>query len=152
MSNHTRVFRIEHCTSELGPYHHVHKHFKECTDLFSALSLAEDKTPPLHIDRICKNHHTVDLTKEIVVCSENNLLAHFKKKHEIDMLFGFSTITQIRKWFTDKELRALHEHKFNIVVYETTRANILLFEKQAVMLRKDDAELVWKQNIISLLK
>lgn len=146
----TRVYRIEHNTSNLGPYHHIHQH-PECKDLFSKLVFEESKTPPIYLDTPLANAKTKHLVAEFVSFSKTNHLVKFKKQQSVDLLFGFSTVKQIKDWFNKEELSALKDFGFNLVVYDTPVDNVIKFKKQTVILKTDKSTVVWKQNMQDLL-
>lgn len=147
-----RVMRIEHNESNLGPYHQVHKFPETHFDLFKHLVLEEKKTPPLHEDTPLANKHTNHLVGDLLDCSVQNLLSVFKKNNNIDMLFGFSNLKQVKDWFNTDELLALQKFGFNLVVYETNTDNVIKFRKQIILLKLDKAKVLWKQNLESLVK
>ena len=146
----TRVFRIEHHESSLGPYHHAYRTNDAVLAKVLKDILRED-TPPVHEDTLLPNRSDPALIKSMLKYSKKNTLHHFKQEQSVDMLFCFLSIPQIRKWFGEDALLTLHQNGFNLVVYDTDRLNLVKFKKQAVLLNKDSAELIWKQNIVSLL-
>lgn len=146
----TRVYRIEHSESNLGPYHHAHKH-PDCVELVSKLVLEKSKTPPIYLDTPLANSKTKHLIAEFVSFSKQNLLVKFKKQQDVDLLFGFSTVKQIKDWFNKEELLALKDSGFNLVVYDTVVDNIIKFKKQTVILKTDKTTVAWKQNMQDLL-
>ena len=147
-----RVMRIEHNESNLGPYHQVHKFPETHFDLFKHLVLEEKKTPPLHEDTPLANKHTKHLVDDLLDCSIQNLLSVFKKNNNVDMLFGFSNLKQVKDWFNTDELLALQKFGFNLVVYETNTDNVIKFRRQTILLKLDKAKVLWKQNLESLVK
>ena len=148
----SRVYRIEHYQSGLGPYIHTHQNRKECSGLLRGLILNNEKTPPLHLDRYMDGVRNVAVAEEAKKASLCYKIKSFREKENLDFLFAFQNLVQVRNWFGDDELRLLHEHGFNLVVYETHRTNLLTYEKQSVLLKKSKSTLLWKQNIVSLIK
>lgn len=148
----SRVYRIEHYQSGLGPYIHTHQNRKECSGLLQGLVFNNEKTPPLHLDRYMDGDRNGTIAYKANKASITCRLKDFREKEGLDLIFAFQNMIQVRNWFGEEELRLLHEHGFNLVVYETHRTNLLTYEKQSVILKKNLATVLWKQNIISLLK
>ena len=130
----------------------MHKFPETHFDLFKHLVLEEKKTPALHEDTPLANKHTNHLVDDLLECSASYLLNHFKKDNNVDMLFAFSNLKQVKDWFNTDELLALQKFGFNLVVYETNTDNVIKFRRQSILLKLDKAKVLWKQNLESLVK
>lgn len=146
----TRVYRIEHYASSLGPYQHSFMNRDEV--LAKALRSVTERTPALYQDGLLPNKVPDVLIKKLISACRKGSLLHFKSEFSSDVLFGFQSIPQVREWFGEDLLKTLHSSGFNLVVYETVKTNLVKFKHQTVLLRKNEAELLWKQNIVSLIK
>lgn len=157
-----RIFRIEHCKSKVGPYRH-----RENDDLFNMALKHSNKenssvTPSIlddyPLNSVIKNESKFNFYKELCLIPFSlnrpviDCVLFIESKKIKNCLFGFSTIRQLRNWFTDDELELLHKSGFNLVVYETPLNNVLSFKKQILIMNKDNLNICWKQNIISLIK
>lgn len=139
-----RVFRVENCAQE-GPYR---------TDLIDQVpALKEmmlrhgeetDTHPTVHQDRL------VRINKELDITNPDDAY------HLVDYMrgiyfFGFSSIKQLKDWFTEEELVLLQNNNFNLTVYTVSKDELVVMAKQ-VIFKKSSAKVLFKQNLISLTR
>lgn len=139
-----RVFRIENCQQK-GPYKSaavdqvldlklmVNRHSKEL-----------ETHPPAYQDRLVRINQKLGVTN-----SEDayRLVDYLRDLY----FFGFSSIKQLRDWFTEEELVLLQKNNFNLTVYTVSKDELVVMAKQ-VIFKKSNAKILFKQNLISLTR
>lgn len=127
----SRIFRIEHHALEVGPYQLKAPDVKT-NDLFSLFS-----------------RHS---RSEIHPCLQDDKPTSTRslKRLYSEWFFGFSSLSQLRKWFSNEDLRILHENGCNMIVYEVDKDSYIKYKKQTVF-KKEAAKVLFKQNVISLI-
>lgn len=136
-----RVLRLEHCQTSLGPYQNIPSANAEWKEMFWKHSEDFLNHPCLKKDKLVRA--TIGLPT----------LEYLIDEMEVDSAwhFGFNSMTQLRNWFTDDELKLLHSNGFNLVVYQSSNDDCLSFKKQVVF-NKRNATIEFKQNLISLVR
>lgn len=142
MPNLSTLYRIEHYQSGKGPYYHAttDSYPSDLRNMLNNISV-KNNDPTLLQDKLKRG---CELFQS---CGNNADM--FLQKHKWH--FAFKTLFQLRKWFSDEDLQILHKHGFNLVLYETRTDNIVSFKSQSLFC-KDKATLLFKQNVISLVR
>lgn len=139
-----RVFRVENCAQE-GPYR---------TDLVDQVPALEemmlrhgeetDTHPAVHQDRLVRINKELDITNPD---DAYRLVDYMRGIY----FFGFSSIKQLKDWFTEEELVLLQNNNFNLTVYTVSKDELVVMAKQ-VIFKKSSAKVLFKQNLISLTR
>lgn len=129
----SRVLRIEHFQSKLGPY--INFKGRDKNELLSSTKKINKPLSPLD-DKLL---------------TECNISIVKKAQRLKTSVSCFKNLSHLKKWFTNEELTILHELGYTLRVYETPRENIVFFKKQAVVLNKDTLDLLWTQSLLHLV-
>lgn len=136
-----RVYRLEHCVSGKGPYQNVPSTDIAWNEMLQVHSADSLNHPCISNDVLVRGTIALPSTE------------HLADEMEVDpsWSFGFYSMGQLRRWFTDDELRLLHSKGFNLVIYQSSNDECLTFKKQVVF-NKQTASIEFKQNLISLVR
>jgi hypothetical protein len=139
-----RIFRVEN-SDQHGPYR---SEIVDQVPALKAMMLRHDKESEAHPfvfqDRLVRINKSLDVTNE----DDAFRLVDFMRGI---YFFGFSSIKQLRDWFTEDELVLLQNNNFNLTVYTVSKDELVVMAKQ-VIFKKSSAKVLFKQNLISLTR
>lgn len=138
----SRVFRIESCHNGLGPYQNLQHQIQDVLFLDMLQRHIEDIDghPSYVFDELVRFPKRYEGVDDVYSISDIN-----------EYHFGFQSLTKLRAWFTDHDLSVLHQHGFNLVVYESESQESVYYSKQ-IAFKKQNAKIFLKQNLISLIR
>lgn len=118
--NQVSVFRVEHKTKKnpkgfyIGPYYYERD--RDVWDKKRRHAISDD-TPPPHRDVVLKTKIT-----EMFCYTE--------------YFFGFADVSQLKKWFNQKELKLLNSLNFVVREYIINKNYVIYGDKQVLFCRK----------------
>lgn len=145
-----RCMRIEKVKTNKGPYDQKDP---EVLSAFASHSL-DTGQPSITEDTYLASSSLNHLVPSFIEYLNNKGDLHMEVNPLFlkEFKFAFRNLYQLKSWFSNEDLKLLHDLGYNLVVYKTDRKSLLVFNRQLVVLDcQNNLELLWRQNLSSLI-